>query len=156
MADVEIKLYSNAYKQELNDLLIKFSQELFGDGTANVDEFIDYHWCVYLAIRDDKVIGMSSYIFNTYFGLRTPTVGNDYLYVLPEHRGSRAMWMLAVQTGKISVENNLPLEHYYASEQTIRVGRKMEGVKAYSTYIYSVEEVKRVFNHLISKVKFKE
>ena len=156
MAAVEIKLYSNAYKQELNDLLVKFSQELFGDGTANVDEFIDYHWCVYLAIRDNKVIGMSSYIFNTYFGLRTPTVGNDYLYVLPEHRGSRAMWMLAVQTGKISVENNLPLEHYYTSEQTIRAGRKMEGVTAHSTYIYSVEEVKRVFNHLISKVKFKE
>ena len=34
MAAVEIKLYSNAYKQELNDLLVKFSQELFGDGLS--------------------------------------------------------------------------------------------------------------------------
>ena len=156
MSAIKIVMYSEEYKEEFQEMLLKFSQELFGTGTVNIDEFIDYHWCIYLALKDNKVVGMSSYIFNTYFGLRTPTVGNDYLYVLPEHRGGRAMWMLSIQSGVVSVENNLPLEHYYASEDTRRVSRKMVGVKAYETYIYDVEEVRRIFTKLISKVKFKE
>lgn len=156
MTDIKIVLYADQYKEQLENILVKFSHELFDAGTVNIGQFLDYHWCVYLAVKGSKVIGLSSYTFNTYFGLRPPTVGNDYLYVLPEYRGSRAMYMLAVQSGVVSVENNLPLEHYYASEETRRVSRKMTGVKAYETYIYDVKEVRRVYTKLISKVKFKE
>lgn len=156
MSTIEIVMYSKEYREALKEVLIKFSQELFGAGTVRIDEFIDYHWCVYLAMKDGKVIGFTSFTFNTYYGLRPPTVGNDYNYVLPEYRGGRAMYLLSIQAGMVSVENNLPLEHYYASEATRKLSRKMTGVKAYEAYIYDVEEVRRIYIKLLTKVKFKD
>lgn len=153
---VSIAVYEAKYKLELESLLLNFSKEVFGYGTASIEDFVATHWCIYLALRDGKAIGFASFAYNTYSGMRPPTVGFTYLYVLPENRNTRAMYMLAIQSGVLSVQNNLPLENYYASDASFKIDRKMQGLKAYECFIYEPQEVEKVFGRLINKLKIKE
>jgi len=158
MADNYVTLvkYEAKYRDQLETLLKEMSKSLFGTGTANIDEFIQGHWCVYLAIIEKKVVGFAGFIHNTYFGFREPTVGLTYLYVTPEHRNSKANYLLNIQSGVLSMGNNLPLEHYYASEHSVRMSRKVKGRKLYETWLYEVDEVTTAFNRLISKVNIRK
>lgn len=153
---MKIVLYENKHRKELEELLKLFSKEVFNSGVADVDVFVDGHWAIYLAIHQDEVVGFSSFVINSYFGLREPTLGNSYIYVLPKYRRSKAMYLFSLQAGRISVKQNLPLEHYYSSEDSIKLSSKLKGEELYTTYLYSVEEVSRVFDKLNSKIKIKD
>ncbi len=150
---MKIVLYSSEYKYELERLLKCFSSEVFNTGTVDIDSFIGCHWAIYLAISDGKVIGFSSFIINTYFGLRSSTLGNTYIYVDKEYRNSKAMYLFSIQAGKICIDNGFPLEHYYSSESSSRLSRKLDGKKIYEAYIYELGDVSKTFNKLINKVR---
>jgi len=151
-----IVLYEEKYKEELYKLLIEVSTELFGSKTVDYQRFVDDHWALYLAVRDDKVIGLSSFVYEDYYGLRPPTVGNDYIYVLPAYRTGRAMYLLSTQAGHVSISCNLPLVHYYCSDTSRHLSRKLTGTKLYETYLYEVEEVEKIFKTLTRKHTIKE
>lgn len=145
---IEIILYTDDYAEQLEELLKEFSTEIFGYGTADLDKFVNGHWVIYLAKKGDEVIGFSSFIYNTYYGLRPPTVGQTYLYVRPEHRRGRASYLLSKQAGFISVDSGLPLENYYASEASKRIGNRMEGTLLYEAYLYEPSEVAKAYSKL--------
>lgn len=145
---MEVIKYDNQYQDELEEMLKDFSKEIFGYGTADIDAFVKYHWAIYLAKKGDEVIGFSSFIYNTYYGLRPPTIGQTYLYVRPEHRRGRASYLLSKQAGYISIDSGLPLENYYASESSERIGNRMQGTLLYKAYIYEPEEVAKAYNKL--------
>jgi hypothetical protein len=153
---MKIVLYSDKYRSELELLLKQFSQEVFNTGTADVDSFVGCHWAIYLAIKDDKAIGFSSFVINTYFGLRSHTLGNTYIYVDNEYRTSKAMYLFSIQAGKICIDNGFPLEHYYSSKSSSKLSRKLDGKKIYEAYIYEVGDVEKTFNKLINKVRIEE
>jgi len=140
---MKIVIYSSEYKSQLEELLIAFSKEIYGEGTVNLDDFIDYHWAIYLAVDSNNlVIGFSSYMFNDWFGLRKQTIGNTYVYIRPKYRGGNIVAMFIAQSIKISRESNCELENYYASENTKSIANKLvkNGKEIYSTYIYSVSD----------------
>lgn len=141
--------YSEEYRDDLQELLLNVSKELFGQNQADVDKFVEHHWAIYLVKDEGKVIGFTSFIINTYFGLRPYTLGNDYLYVLPTHRNSKAMYLLSIQSGFVCKEANLPLEHYYSSEQSENISKKLTGVKMYTAYLYEIKEIERVYDKLM-------
>ena len=145
---IEVVLYEDKDADELRAMLKEFSQEIYGYGTANLEQFLAQHWVVYLAKKGDEVIGFSSFIYNTYYGLRPPTVGQTYLYVRPEHRRGRASYLLSKQAGFISVDSGLPLENYYASEASKRIGNRMEGTLLYEAYLYEPSEVAKAYSKL--------
>jgi hypothetical protein len=149
---VKVVKYDRSYKKELESLLQDFSKDLFNTGTADVASFVEGHWAIYLAVIDSKAVGFAGFVYNTYFGFRTPTVGLTYLYVMPEHRASKANYLLNIQSGVVCLAENLPLEHYYASENSVRMSRKIEGTKLYEAWIYDVEQVQTAFNKLNSQV----
>lgn len=156
---MKLKLCEPKYHQELRELLKEFSIECFGNSgnNVNVEQFVNGHWAIYLAMGDSgEVIGFSSYVINDYFGMRETTVANTYVYVTREHRRSRAMYLFSIQTGKLCVDNNFALEHYYASGASLKLSSKLKGEKIYEAYIYPVDEVSRVFNRLKNKVRIKE
>lgn len=70
MSKITIELYDSKHATDLEEMLVDFSQEVYGAGIADIDKFVDGHWFIYLAIKDGEPIGFSSYIYNTYFGLR--------------------------------------------------------------------------------------
>lgn len=141
--------YTEEYKDDLQELLLNVSKELFGQNQADVDEFVEHHWAIYLVKDEDKVVGFTSFVINTYFGLRRHTLGNDYIYVLPSHRNSKAMYLLSIQSGFVCKEANLPLEHYYSSEQSENMSKKLTGVKMYTAYLYEIKEIERVYDKLM-------
>lgn len=148
-----IKAYDSSYKEELNTLLVALSRELFCVGEVNLDEFIDNHWAIYLAIQNGEVIGFISFIINSYYGLRPPTIGNTYLFVKEEYRKTRATYLLSIQSGHVCTESNMPLEHYYASQESAKLSRKLNGTKMFEAYVYEVEEVNRVFKNLKKTIR---
>jgi hypothetical protein len=150
---VKIKLYTPDYKEELDQLLKGFSSEVWDEGTADTDMFVNSHWAIYIALIDDVVIGFSSYFINTYFGLRPPTLGNTYIYVKPEHRTSKVMYLFSLQSGKIATELQMPLEHYYSSKESLKLSSKLKGTKMYEAWIYEIDEVEKTFNKLKNKVR---
>jgi hypothetical protein len=153
---MKIILYQNKYRGQLEDLLRRFSSEVFNSDLYDVDKFVDNHWCIYLSVDGETVTGFSSFIKHDYYGLMPEVLGNTYIYVVPECRTSKAMYLFSIQAGKISVDNKLPLEHYYSSESSKRLSRKLKGKKIYETYIYEFQEVERIFSKLTSKVRIKK
>lgn len=145
---VKLIIYNEQYKQQLESILKDMSVELFGKGTANIDEFVNNHWVIYLALEDDEVIGLSSYFYNTYYGLRPPTVGNTYLYVKPEYRRGRASYLLSIQSAYVSVDMDLPLETYYASDASRSIGKKRmpDGKHLCDVWEYTPEELSQAYN----------
>lgn len=152
---MKIVIYSDEYKSQLEGLLKKFSEELY-DGLYDLDRFIEQHWVVYLAIKDDIAIGFSSFNIIDYYGFQCDILSNDYVYVVPEHRTSKAMYLFSIQAGKICSDCGLPLEHYYASEESKKLSRKLNGKKMFETYLYPIDEVKKEYDRLRKFVKIKE
>lgn len=154
---MKIILYEPKYRNQLGVLLRDFANSVW-DNNENIDIelFIENHWAIYLALKDNEVVGFSSYCFNHYFGLSQATIGNNYLYIKPEYRGSKAMYLFSLQSARISISNNLPIEHYYTSEDSLKLSKKLKGKKMYESYVYEVKEVKRMFRHLNKKVRIKE
>lgn len=155
MARTKLILYTEEHETQLTQLLLAFSGEVWGKQQADVNSFVNGHWAIYLAMLNDEVIGFSSYFINHYFGLRAPTLGNTYIYVKPEHRSSRAMYLFSLQSGKIAVENGLNLEHYYSSEDSLKLSAKLKGSKVYETWEYDIGEVEKTFNKMKNKVRIK-
>lgn len=155
MSTITIVKYDDTYKEDLNRLLLSFSREVFNEETANIDQFVDYHWCIYLALKDGEVVGFTSFIYNTYYGMRTPTVGNDYAYIVPHHRGSKTMYLFSLQAGKVSLQYDLPLEVYYASDDSRRLGKQIQGDLMYEAIIYPTSEISRKFKALTTKIEIK-
>ena len=154
-----IRLYEPKYRSDLEFLLKEFAKDIWdNDGKeVDVDCFISSHWCIYIALTtNDEVIGFSSYNLNHYYGMREATVSNTFIYVTKEHRQSKAMYLFSLQSGRICVSNNLGLEHHYGSNESKKLSSKLNGVKLYETFVYSVDEVSRVFNRLKNKVRIKE
>ena len=156
MGRITLVKYEEQYRDDLHSMLIEFSNEVFTDGTANLDYFVDYHWAIYLAIKDGKAIGFTSFIYNTYYGLRTPTVGNDYVYVQPHHRGGKCMFLFSLQAGVMCLENNIPLEAYFATDDGNRLSKAMKGDIMFTAHIYGVDEVSRKFKKLTNKYEIKQ
>lgn len=153
---MKLILYDKKYKNDLEELLIDFSIEVYGDGTVDIDSFVDNHFAIYLAIDNEVVVGFTSYFVNEYFGLREPTIANSYLYISPEYRNTKLMYLFAMQSANVCIENEYPLEHYYASDGSLKLSRKLKGKKMYETYIYDLEEVSREYNRLKKIVKIKD
>jgi len=83
---MKIILYSDEYKDELEQMLLDFSTEVYDTGTCNIEDFVKYHWAIYLCVNDDNIVtGFSSFVFNTWFGLRETSIGNTYVYVKPKY-----------------------------------------------------------------------
>ena len=154
MANPKITLYEEKYKEDLADLLKDMSKELYGEGMVNLEAFIERHWAIYLAVVDGKAVGLSSYVFNDYCGLRLPTMGNSYLYLDPKFRNSRVAYFLGAQFAKVSESTNLPIETYYASDTSRLLGKRMEGRFLYDVYEYHPDAVKVGFDHLKKYVNF--
>jgi hypothetical protein len=151
---IEIIRYEDKYKEQLEVLLKEMSAELYGTtGTVNIDHFVNNHWAIYLAIEDGAVVGFTSFIVNTYFGLRPPTVGNTYLYVIPKKRNGRAMYHLSVQFCFVAEETNLPIETYVASEASRRALTRIEGRFLYDVYEYQPEDIAQGYSKLKKHIK---
>lgn len=153
---IKVIIYDNQYRDQLEELLVSMSQELFGAGTVNIDQFVNNHWVIYLAMEGDEVIGLSSFYYNTYFGLRPPTVGNTYLYVKPEYRNGRASYLLSIQSGFVSADTNLPLETYYASNSSRAISKRMKGEHLFDAWLYSPEEMAKAYKQTTRNDKLRK
>lgn len=156
MSKIIVEVYSDTYKQDLEGLLIEASESIYGYGTANIDNFLDGHWIVYLAKKGDEVIGFSSYTYNTYYGLRPPTVGNTYLYVKPEYRRGRASYLLSIQSAYVSVDTDLPLETYYASDESKAMSHRMQGTLLYDAWMYEPKEMSKAYTNATKNFKVRK
>lgn len=153
----KIIVYDDCYRDQLEELLIGFSKEIYGEGTAFVNDFVNSHHYIYLAVVGEEVVGFASFHHNTYFGMRKPTMGMTYLYVKPEYRNGRASYLLAMQIGSVCDHMNMDMETYLASEETQRIVKRMDnGEFLYSVYVFPVEEVRKTFRELKKHIKLEE
>lgn len=144
--------------EELVRLLKEFQEEVYGSNTEiDIDTFIKHHYAIYLAVKRDKVVGFTSFVYNGYYGLREATIGNDYIYIEPNSRRSKAMHLFSIQAGKVCENLGLPLEHYIvAGSGSEKFVGRLEGKKLYSAYIYNPNEVSREYHRLRTKVRLKD
>lgn len=153
---MKLLLFETKYTNDLFNLLVDFSEEVFGYGSVDMKSFLESHTHIYLAIIRGEVVGFTSFMINPYFGLRPSTVGNTYLYVKPEYRRSKALHLMSIQAGLVARDLNMPLEHYVATKESRLLTKRLKGQEMYTSFIYSVEEVSRVVDGLKNKVRIKE
>jgi hypothetical protein len=155
---IHLELYSDERRDELIGLLTDMSNELFGSGMCDVDKFVDNHFATYLAVYDGKAIGLSSFHINDYFGMKESVLGNTYIYVDPKFRNTRAFYLFALQSGVMSIEMKMDLEHYYSNDTSSTLGENWlnGGKMMYKTFVYNVKEVSSVTSALKAKLKIKD
>lgn len=146
--------------EDLYRLLGLFSEEVYGSKKVNLHRFIDGHYAIYLMYDGFNVIGFSSFCYNDYYGLREPTIGNDYVYILSKYRCSKAFYLFSLQAGAVIEDNSLNLEHYFASEDSNRCIDRIKGEKVYTVYEYQRSDVlseyyriKEVYEKIKSKAR---
>lgn len=149
MGKVTIELYDSKHEDAMQEMLEGFSRDIYGEGVANVKTFIDAHWFTYLAIQDGEPIGFSSYIYNDYCGLRSPVLGNTFLYIKEPYRRGRAAYLLTKQTGYVCMDVGLPLELYIASDESDLITKAVgiEGEKLYTAYEYPLPEIQKRYSY---------
>lgn len=156
-----LELVNDSSFENIADLYLmlkEFSVEVFkekAEKNIEVVQFIKAHNAgVYMVFSGDKAIGFTSFMVNRYFGLRQAVVANSYMYLRPKYRKTRAMHLIAIQSGKVAEALGLPLEHYYAadSESQHFIGR-MKGELIYNAYEYPLEVVSKEIEKLQEKVK---
>lgn len=156
---VKLELYNPNHYAALERLLKMFQKDVYKINTKiNMQEFIDYHYgYIYMVMNDENIaVGFTSFVYNSYYGLREATLGNDYMYIEKEYRRTRAIHLICIQAGTLCQNNDIPLENYYASDDSSRFIGRMNGNKIFSTYIFPVEEVSRETERLKTKVRIKE
>jgi len=141
----KVVLYEEQYKGELFKLLNLFVKEVFSENylEPDVDRFVEEHiQGVYLVLCDDRAIAFSSFILCEYYGLRVPTLSNDFIYIDKEFRNGYVIMLLALQVGKYVESTGLNLEHFYAdgSESNRFIGRLKKKV-SYISYEYDMRDV---------------
>ncbi len=144
---------------DLLDLLIEFSKEIgkFDENRPiQIESFLRNHSAIYIVYDDGIAVGFASYVVNDRYGISDTVVTNDFLFVSPEKRGTKAIYFLMLQTGRIVEDMGLPLEHCYASAGSSRLGKRLEGKKEYTSYVYTVNEVLREYSKLKRIVKIKD
>lgn len=160
MKRVKLKLLEKDFPEEciaLEEMLYLFQKEVYDSDTkVDLKQFVEHHFAIYLIMDGGSVVGFSSFVWNSYFGLREPTIGNDYIYILPSHRRSNAMHMISIQAGQICVDNGLSLQHFYASESSDRLSKKLSGKKLFTVFEYGIDEVTREYERLKTKIKIKD
>lgn len=154
---MKLVLYKSEYRDDLEEMMKEFSQEVYGIGTANVDMFVEFHYAIYLAIMSGEVVGFTSFNVNSTYGMDIDSVNQDFIYIKPKHRRSKALHLMSIQAGLIARDLNMPLEHYVATEASTKLTtRWLKGKKMFVAYRYPVDEILRVADRLMKKVKVKQ
>lgn len=155
--ELKIELVNRDNLRHLEDLyylICLFSEEVYGKKKTDLHRFIEGHYAIYIMYDGYKAIGFSSFCYNDYYGLREPTIGNDYVYLLDEYRRGRAFYLFSLQTGAVIEDNSLNLEHYIASDDSKNFIGRIKGKQVYITYEYNRDDVLNEYNKL--RVKYNE
>lgn len=155
--ELKIELVNKDNFQHLNDLYILlgyFSKEVYNSDMVDLHRFIEGHYAVYIMYDGATAIGFSSFCYNDYYGLREPTIGNDYVYLLDKYRKGRAFYLFSLQAGAVIEDNSFNLEHYMASDSSSKFIGRIKGFKVYETYEYNRDDVLKEYNRL--KVTYNE
>lgn len=157
-----LELYNDdIHRDSLSLFLKEFAVEVYGNYNhlLELDSFINHHSAVgiYMVYSGTRIIGFTSFIKNTYYGMRNHTIGNDFIFIIKRYRRSKAMHLISIQSGKIAIANKCNLEHYYADGggSTPFIGR-MKGKLVYNAYEYPLDIIESEVNRLVSKVKIKD
>lgn len=159
MKRVRLAFFEEKYRYELQKLLKLFQKDVYKETREfDLQNFIDKHYgLIYVILNDEsECIGFTSFVYNGYFGLRGATLGNDFIYIMKDYRLTKAMHLISIQAGVLCQDYNVPLEHYYASDDSCRFIGRMKGNRMYSTYIFPIEEVSKETERLKTKVRIKE
>lgn len=71
------------------------------------DMYLQNKSIYYVQNDDNRIIGFIVVYINDQYGMTTPTIVNDYMYVMPEYRSGKAVMMLYAMIGTICEENNM-------------------------------------------------
>lgn len=157
----KLVLYDDSkHRDSLYILLKEFSREVFNqekEYPIEIQSFIDSHRVgLYMVIVGTVSVGFTSFTRNTYYGLRSPTIANDYLFIKKRYRRSRAMHLMSIQSGKVAIDNGCNLEHYYAADSgSVPFIGRMKGELIYNAYEYPLEVVSQEIDKLQNKVRIK-
>ncbi|MGB1226427.1 MAG: hypothetical protein ACPG9K_00935 [Poseidonibacter sp.] len=140
---VKMCLYDESFNEELISMLKEFSLETFNyEATPNINEFVNFHYAIYIVEVDGEIAGFTSFAINTCYGLAEKTVSNDYIYIRKGFRRSRAMHYIGVQSGVVCNHLGLDLEHYYVEDSgSIPFIGRLKGKKIYNAYKFKASEV---------------
>lgn len=153
---VELVEYKDEYLPYLYRFLRKFQEEVYGVTTEfDMKSFLAAHKNYIFMVLDayGVPVGFTSFCWNSYYGLREATLGNDYIYIEPEYRRSRAMQLICIQAGTLCQNINVPLENYYASGDSEKFVGRMKGERIFSTYIFPLDEVSKEAERIKTKLR---
>lgn len=159
MKKVELVLFEPLHTSWLERLLENFGVEVFNSrNKIDVDRFINnHHGYIYLAVNEYGIpVGFSSFTYNDWYGLREPTLSNDFIYIEPAYRRSKAMHLFSIQAGYLCESMNLPLEHHTASAESEMLTSRLKGKKLYTTYLYPIDSVIEEYSRLKTKIRIQQ
>ena len=154
---MKLLVYSFDKYNDLEILLQEFSNEVLNsDRVIDANKFIMVHsGYIYMLYKDNKCIGFTSYAITDNCGLDKEKLINDFVYIKPEYRNTKAFLFFMVQTGKIASELKLSVQIPTNNEMLITMAGKFKAKPVYNVFEYSVSESMKEYERL-KKILYKE
>ena len=143
------RLLYDYFKERHQDILV-------GDLTATtimVNQLLEANNYIYF-VQDDKqnILGFVTMSVNDQFGMVTPHLVIDYMYIKPEFRGSRVTALLFGVVGHVADTMEMDcIGTTFVTSSNIRNAEVVKGVETATTYLYRREDFREKYKHYIRR-----
>ena len=143
------RLLYDYFKERHQDILV-------GDLTAAtimVNRLLTANNYIYY-VQDGKqnILGFVTMSVNDQFGMVTPHLVIDYIYIKPEFRGSRVTALLFGVIGHVADTMEMDvIGTTFVTSSNIRNAEVVKGVETATTYLYRREDFREKYKHYIRR-----
>ena len=146
---------------QLSSLLYDYFKErhqdiLVGDLTATtimVNQLLEANNYIYFVQDDNQnILGFVTMSINDQFGMVTPHLVIDYMYIKPEFRGSRVTALLFGVVGHVADTMDMDcIGTTFVTSSNIRNAEVVKGVETATTYLYRREDFREKYKNYIRR-----
>lgn len=143
------RLLYDYFKERHQDILV-------GDLTATtimVNSLLAANNYIYY-VQDDKqnILGFVTMSINDQFGMVTPHLVIDYMYIKPEFRGSRVTALLFGVVGYVADTVDMDvIGTTFVTSSNIRNAEVVKGVETATTYLYRRDDFREKYKNYIRR-----
>ena len=143
------RLLYDYFKERHQDILV-------GDLTATtimVNRLLAANNYIYYVQDDNQnILGFVTMSVNDQFGMVTPHLVIDYMYIKPEFRGSRVTALLFGVIGHVADTMEMDcIGTTFVTSSNIRNAEVVKGVETATTYLYRRDDFREKYKHYIRR-----
>lgn len=154
---------SQAIKEELSCLLYDYFVERHGNVLVGTKEtafkmlldMLDNNEFIYYVSHNEQILGFITITINNQYDMVKPHLVTNYMYVVPEYRGTTTTLALFATAGHVSMTLGYNMiGSTLIGSSNIGNTRHTKGEEFSRSYLYEIDKFKPTYERYMKKLKF--